>query len=50
MWDKLKADLMLPHREKWDVNDLLIYCTTNNIKIPPLANYYSSDSLDLLDI
>jgi hypothetical protein len=50
MWDKLKADLMLPRKEKWDVNDLLIYCTEHKINIPPLANYYSSNNLDLLDI
>ena len=50
MWDRLKADLHLPQREKWDVNDLMIWCEDNHIHMPNLNNYYSSDSLDLLDI
>ena len=50
MWDRLKSDLHLPQREKWDVNDLLIWCEDNHIHMPNLNNYYSSDSLDLLDI
>lgn len=49
-WDKLKKDICLPQRKKWDINDLVIYCYSNKIQIPPLANYYSSNSLDLLDI
>ncbi len=50
MWDKLKTELQLPHREKWDINDLVIYCSENNIKIPNLDKYYSNDNLDSLDI
>ncbi len=50
MWDKLKQDLELPHREKWDINDLVIYCSENKIKIPRLDKYYSNDNLDSLDI
>ena len=50
MWDKLKTELQLPYREKWDINDLVIYCSENNIKIPNLDKYYSSDNLDSLDI
>ena len=50
MWDKLKADINLPRKDKWDINDLVIYCNDKKIQIPNLEKYYSNDSLDLLDI
>lgn len=50
MWDKLKQDLELPHRDKWDINDLMIYCSENKIRIPNLDKYFSNDNLDSLDI
>ena len=50
MWDKLKADLNLPKRDKWDINDLVIYCNDKKIQIPNLEKYYSNDDLDSLDI
>ena len=50
MWDRLKADLNLPKRDKWDINDLVIYCNDKKIQIPNLEKYYSNDDLDSLDI
>lgn len=50
MWDKLKKDLNLPQRQKWDINDLVIYCNEKRIQIPNLEKYYSNDDLDSLDI
>lgn len=50
LWDKLKKEYNLPKREKWDINDLVIYCSNNNIKFPNLDKYFSNDSFDLLDI
>ena len=50
MWDRLTSDLHLPNKEKWDVNDVVNWCLSNNIKIPNFDLYFSNDSLDLLDI
>ena len=48
MWYKLKQDLNMPKRAKWDINDLVIWAYENNVKIPNLNNYYTNDKLDLL--
>ena len=50
LWTKLINDLELPERKKWDLNDLYVYTKQNNITIPILTNYFSSDPLDALDI
>lgn len=50
LWSKLKKDLNLPKREKWDINDLAIYCADNHIPFPNIDKYFSNDLLDLLDI
>lgn len=50
MWDNFKADLGLPNRLKWDMNDVVKYCSDNNIKIPRLDTYFSNDTLDSLSI
>lgn len=50
MWSKLKDDLNMPKRKKWDVNDLVIWAVQNNVRIPDLNKYYTNDKLDLLSI
>lgn len=50
MWSKLKDDLNMPKRKKWDINDLVIWASENNIRIPDLSQYYTNDKLDLLSI
>ena len=50
LWNKLKKDLNLPKREKWDINDLAIYCAENNLQFPQIEKYFSNDNFDLLDI
>ena len=50
LWSKLKNDLMLPHKSKWDVNDVINYCKENNIKKPNFLEYFSNDEFDLIDI
>jgi len=50
MWDRFKSDLGLPQKTKWDMNDVVKYCSENNIKIPRLDSYFSNDSLDSLNI
>jgi hypothetical protein len=50
MWSKLKSDLHMPNRSKWDINDLIIWADQNKIKIPSLETYYTNDKLDLLNI
>lgn len=50
MWDKFKADLGLPPRQKWDMNDVVKYCSEQGIRIPRIDSYFSNDSLDSLSI
>lgn len=50
LWGKYKKDLNLPKRDKWDVNDVVKYCSEHNINILPVEKYFSNDSYDLLDI
>lgn len=50
LWSKLKNDLNLPKRKKWDWNDVVNYCKTNNIKVPNPILYFSNSVFDLLDI
>lgn len=50
MWSKLKKDLNMPKRQKWDINDLVIWAYDSQVRIPNISNYYTSDKLDLLYI
>lgn len=50
LWGKLLKELEAPYRKKWDLNDLHIWAKEKNIKLPNLENYFSDDSLDLLDL
>lgn len=50
LWDKLKKDLGLPKRDKWDISDVIDYCIKNRLQIPNWRMYFSRDNWDLLDI
>lgn len=50
MWDKFKSDVHLPYKQKWDMNDVVKYCSDNKIQIPKLDLYFSNNELDSLDI
>ena len=50
MWERLKKDLDLPQREKWDINDVILWCNANKKQLPNLSKYFSNDQFDLLDI
>jgi hypothetical protein len=49
LWGKLKTDLGLPKRDKWDVNDVVLWCNQNKpgYKIE-WVKYFSNDPLDML--
>lgn len=50
LWTKLRHDLELPLRKKWDLNDVLIYLRDKNIKTPNFNDYFSDDELDIIDV
>ena len=50
LWTKLKYDLELPYRKKWDLNDVLLYLRDKNVKVPNFNEYFSDDELDIIDI
>jgi len=50
LWEKLKKELNLPIRKKWDLNDLMIYLKNNNMNVPLFDNYFSNDPFDLIDL
>ena len=52
LWGKLKRDLGLPDRKKWDVNDVVIWCRDNkpagfNIN---WYDYFSDNPIDMINI
>ena len=50
LWGKMKNDLNLPKREKWDVNDVVLYCRDKygeQFKIDWLK-YFSNNPLDMI--
>lgn len=50
LWSKFRNDLFIESKKKWDFNDIVLYCKTNNIKIPNLSEYFSNDTLDMIKI
>ena len=51
MWDKLKAEYMMPQRKKWDINDFFLWCREKGLKTPTLwRQYFTNDPLDILSI
>jgi hypothetical protein len=50
LWEKLNQDINFPYRKKWDLNDLFIWIKENNMKVPLFDQYFSNDSLDLIDL
>lgn len=47
LWSRMKEDLGLPERKKWDVNDVIIYLGN---KAPQWDKYFSNDYFDIVDI
>jgi len=50
LWTKFKQDYQLPYRDKWDLNDALMYLRDHNVKAPNFNEYFSDDELDIIDI
>lgn len=50
LWGRIKRDLELPSRKKWDLNDLIIYLKENNKQTPRFDNYFSNDIYDIIDL
>ena len=50
LWTKFKQEYNIPHRKKWDLNDIMLYARENNIKLPHMDNYFSNEPLDSIDI
>lgn len=50
LWKRFRQDHGIPRRNKWDWNDIVLYCKENGIRIGNIKNYFSKDSLDMLYI
>lgn len=52
MWKKFRNDYGLPHKKKWDVTDVFMYCRDNNIQFRPadMLRYFTSSMLQGLNI
>jgi hypothetical protein len=50
LWSKFAKEMELPYRDKWDLNDCLLFFKKNNIKPPNFENYFSDDPLDIMDV
>lgn len=49
-WSKLKEDLKLPSRTKWDINDVVNYCIENHLGQIDWFKYFTNDPMDGLDL
>lgn len=50
LWKKFLNENGFPDREKWDLNDVVMYAHQNNMKIKNLEGYFSSDRWDLIHL
>lgn len=50
LWERYKRDNGVPDKKKWDVNDLYVWAAKNNVKLSRLDNYFSDDTLDMIDV
>ena len=50
LWEKYKRDNNIPAQKKWDINDVFIWAAKNNVKLTRLDNYFSDDTLDIVDV
>ena len=50
LWKRFRQEHNIPKRNKWDWNDIVLYCKENGIRINNIKNYFSNDSLDMLYI
>jgi len=48
MWKKYLKDNGFPERKKWDINDLVLYCNENRMRMPDIRKYFTNDSFDAL--
>ena len=49
-WGRLHIDYGFPLRDKWDVNDIIIWCAQNNREIPDWTKYMTDDMLDFISV
>lgn len=50
MWEKFRKDYQVPHRKKWDLNDLMIWFKEQHKRVPNFEPYFSDDPLDVMEI
>ena len=48
LWKKFLEENGFPTRDKWDLNDIVVYAHKNGLKIKNLENYFSNSSWDLI--
>jgi hypothetical protein len=50
LWSKFLQENNIPFKDKWDLNDIIIYNKKNKIKTQNFEQYFSNDPMDLIDI
>ena len=50
MWENYRKDLGMPARRKTDMNDVVVWCKKNNVKMLQTDNYFSENEFDLINI
>ena len=50
MWENYRKGLGMPARRKTDMNDVVIWCKKNNVKVLPIDDYFSENEFDLINI
>ena len=50
LWGKFKQDFNLPYKEKWDVNDVVLYLNGQGIRKIDWLSYFSNNPMDLFSL
>jgi len=50
LWKKFLSENGFPKKDKWDLNDIVIYAHQNDMKIKNLEGYFSSDKWDMIHL
>jgi hypothetical protein len=50
MWNVFKKELGIKSSKKLDMNDVVIWCSNNKVKIPDLKGFFSDNEFDMINI
>lgn len=50
LWSKFRNEYGLPFKDKWDLNDAILWLKKESIPLPMWDKYFSNDPMDIIDL